>query len=544
MDSIDKKKTRVPWWLNPPKTAGNATSLSIKLIGVLVHGIGTFLYWATPQVSHGSNLMIEILRRTLLKLFEAKGHLPPTLHLQLDNASDNKSKLFFSFLAFLVEKRVFNCIKVSYLIVGHTHEDIDSYFSALSRFFKFSLKKFTTISAFLSALKSAFVSPGLIPKCTEQVEYCYDCSELSNKFLDPNFARFDLNESTGDKIHHFVLRQNLNGKAVMQYKLYRYSNAVYPRKYMTSDTFVRKLGEHNTACQDTVNLAEEGIGQVITATPLRDEDKKKIWIYTVQFKNSDGTFSTKDIQESADTAITMFPASHCDELPHDFPREPFNQKFDEHLAEVKASISVLLESAVISPEENEEWLDFFASISKDVDNIQCDAHSFRIPGAQTLQATRHGHVLPVRVDDGARDVDIVQHSGFTAADRRKKLKVIASEVVTVGERLEKLERGMFLVVQLKPTWENYPHDYIIAEVQQDIAELDTTNPNEQFEVQVYCFSVLNNINSKLFPWRGAGGGGLWKETIMRSMVKAIVAVTPKGKKLTPASIRLIQSTHF
>jgi hypothetical protein len=91
-------------------------------------------------------------------------------------------------------------------------------------------------------------------------------------------------------------------------------------------------------------------------------------------------------------------------------------------------------------------------------------------------------------------------------------------------------------VQLKPTWDNYPHDFIIAEIQRDIAELDTTIPNEQFEVQVYCFSVLNNIGSMSFPWRGAGGGGLWKETIMRSMVKAIVAVTPKGKKLTPASI--------
>jgi hypothetical protein len=71
---------------------------------------------------------------------------------------------------------------------------------------------------------------------------------------------------------------------------------------------------------------------------------------------------------------------------------------------------------------------------------------------------------------------------------------------------------MFLVVQLNPTWENYPHDFIIAEIQKDIAELDTTNPNKQFEVQVYCFSVSNNINSKLFPWQGAGGGGLWKET--------------------------------
>lgn len=45
-------------------------------------------------------------------------------------------------------------IKVSYLIVGHTHEDIDSYFSALSRYFKYILQKIKTVSAFLTALMS------------------------------------------------------------------------------------------------------------------------------------------------------------------------------------------------------------------------------------------------------------------------------------------------------------------------------------------------------------------------------------------------------
>jgi hypothetical protein len=293
----------------------------------------------------------------------------------------------------------------------------------------------------------------------------------------------------------------------------------------------------------TVHSTERGTGVVLKASPVRDEDKKKYWVYTVQYKNSDGSSFTEEIKESAeDTAITVFPGCFTSELPTEFPREPFNEKFDEHFEEVKASVAMMANSAVINKEEQREWEQFFGSICHDVHEIPNLACPFFIPPEQKQLASRHGHVIQLKVDDGVRDVDIVQHAAFTAADRRKKQKTIRTELAP--ERLEKLDRGMFLVVQLKPTWENYPHEFVIGEIQQNIADLDTTNPNQQFEVQVYCFSVLTNIGSKLFPWRGAGGGGLWKETITRSMVKAIVQVQPKGKRLTPASIRLIQSTNF
>jgi hypothetical protein len=62
-----------------------------------------------------------------------KGKLPPTLDLQLHNDPHQKSKQFLSFLAYLVESGVFHKIKVSYLIFGHAHEDIDQYFSCISR---------------------------------------------------------------------------------------------------------------------------------------------------------------------------------------------------------------------------------------------------------------------------------------------------------------------------------------------------------------------------------------------------------------------------
>ena len=52
--------------------------------------------------------------------------LPPHLLLQLDNAaSDNKNRYVFMFLSLITALDVFITIEVGFLLVGHTHEDID-----------------------------------------------------------------------------------------------------------------------------------------------------------------------------------------------------------------------------------------------------------------------------------------------------------------------------------------------------------------------------------------------------------------------------------
>ena len=136
MDSIDKWKTTFPFFVNPPKSVvEGATMVVTKMTAAMVFGCGVkagvYTFWANEQVQHDSNLTIEVLRRTLLKLEEC-GPLPRRMYLQLDNASDNKSAQFLALLAYLIEKGCFDCIKLSYLIVGHTHDIIDQWFSVLS----------------------------------------------------------------------------------------------------------------------------------------------------------------------------------------------------------------------------------------------------------------------------------------------------------------------------------------------------------------------------------------------------------------------------
>ena len=131
-----QNKTKIPYFDRPDKCIASEQGLKTKLFAAIVHGFGVYLFWCTALIQTGSNLTIEVLRRTLNKIEAEQGFLPPILHLQLDNASDNKSKQFLAFIAYLVENRVFNVVKLSYLIVAHTHADVDQYLSCCSRFFR------------------------------------------------------------------------------------------------------------------------------------------------------------------------------------------------------------------------------------------------------------------------------------------------------------------------------------------------------------------------------------------------------------------------
>jgi hypothetical protein len=63
--------------------------------------------------------------------------LPKRLYLQLDNsAKDNKNRFVMAFYSLLTARGIFKEVTVGFLIVGHTHEDIDAYFSYLSKLLK------------------------------------------------------------------------------------------------------------------------------------------------------------------------------------------------------------------------------------------------------------------------------------------------------------------------------------------------------------------------------------------------------------------------
>jgi hypothetical protein len=62
---------------------------------------------------------------------------------------------------------------------------VDSFFSVISRYFKFTLKRVHTVEAFEIALFSCFKQA---PVCVEQLKFCFDYSGLV-QFVDAKLAR-------------------------------------------------------------------------------------------------------------------------------------------------------------------------------------------------------------------------------------------------------------------------------------------------------------------------------------------------------------------
>jgi hypothetical protein len=52
----------------------------------------------------------------------------------MDNCvKDNKNRFLIAFLSLLMAKEVFEEVKLGFLVVGHTHEDINGCFGYLSK---------------------------------------------------------------------------------------------------------------------------------------------------------------------------------------------------------------------------------------------------------------------------------------------------------------------------------------------------------------------------------------------------------------------------
>lgn len=106
--------------------------LKVNLVGVIVHGIGIYVFFFYIfQWSHGSNVTISVLIHTFMMMES----LPSSLYLQKDNcAGQHKNRLVLGFLCLLVELGIFEKVKVSFSMVGHTLEDIDQVFSSSQDF--------------------------------------------------------------------------------------------------------------------------------------------------------------------------------------------------------------------------------------------------------------------------------------------------------------------------------------------------------------------------------------------------------------------------
>jgi hypothetical protein len=136
--------------------------------------------------------------------------LPPILNVQMDNAAgDNKNRFVFYFWSLLVAKGIFREVYVNFMLVGHTHDDIDALFGRWSMLLK--KDSFLTIPL----LMKSFMEVESIPTIPHLIEEVPDFKGLIGGCI----AEGDEALEGHIKAQQFKFYVDSNGCPVMKYRI-------------------------------------------------------------------------------------------------------------------------------------------------------------------------------------------------------------------------------------------------------------------------------------------------------------------------------------
>ena len=139
IDGTDPLTNGLPKYCEATKADAKGQRLKVHIDLVLVHGSEPRCFLAWENIAGDPNLTIHILFTTLLEEERRRGRLPPVLYLQLDNCiRENKNTYTIMYLVWLVERGIFNQILLSFLPVGHTHNDVDQHASRIASPIKYN----------------------------------------------------------------------------------------------------------------------------------------------------------------------------------------------------------------------------------------------------------------------------------------------------------------------------------------------------------------------------------------------------------------------
>lgn len=126
-----------------------------------------------------------------------------------------KKRFVLCFLAVLIEMGIFTKIKISFLMVGHTHEDIDQMFSCISR--RLSKNNARTLVELIREIGLSYTPVIEVDILT----YMYDVRRWLEECIVPNL-------SGHIHQHQFKLVKGPDGKALLFYKKWSTSPAWQP----------------------------------------------------------------------------------------------------------------------------------------------------------------------------------------------------------------------------------------------------------------------------------------------------------------------------
>lgn len=178
IDAMTETSTSTPMQAREVKGFQPA-AYKTQLYGAQVHGPEGFFAYTVCGMK-GARVTVEVLHRTLLKLAQTRKEWPSVFKLQLDNTtSDCKNHTVLAYLAWLEAIGVFEVARLAFLMVGHTHEDIDGMFGLLRRYLWRLAKSVMTIDELHDHIRKCFHKDHIHKWLGE------------DKLLHPEFAMFD-----------------------------------------------------------------------------------------------------------------------------------------------------------------------------------------------------------------------------------------------------------------------------------------------------------------------------------------------------------------
>ena len=223
------------------------------------HGAGICQIWTHWQpLQKGPNRTLTLLCLHLATTFAQSLHRPTTLFLQADNcAPENKNHWVLAALCWFVHLGLFDTVVLSFLPVGHTHEDIDALFSIHGRHIH-KHSKYATPAAFLEHYPSFFTAQ---PPSCHALSWVWDFKSFLNPFL--------ANLAGHSKPHSFTINKSATGAVCIH--PHHYSTTPPQQPIILTPTFPQHFPQpvlglpplkleivHDTmiACQDFSNPVE------------------------------------------------------------------------------------------------------------------------------------------------------------------------------------------------------------------------------------------------------------------------------------------------
>lgn len=514
MDAMDQAKTELPVVMR--RTSSNKAFLKQKLMGAIAHGHGKYLYVSHSPVITGADFTLECLWRTLLKLESSylnnNWTWPPVLNLQFDNCRDNKNKCVVAFCSLLVESEIFREVNFNFLMVGHTHEDIDQMFSTISRrFLRLCYhprrKKCVTFKDFVDEINDCFAAnEENAPQCVEFVAATHDFWGWLGDAIDPKFGNMDglrsfkFRKQTEEEENMHLFRE-FDGRCV-----------VFGKRYMTD--------ADSNCTPNRQRFIEKGpICPLMMAAHFSDITNVK-----------PGLSQFKDYTKPPTNKKTKIDPSHSGKS---------NKDIHEMKLEALREIMTTFDGA--TPQQSAEFLQMIDEKAWHVDELSDDVKKMYVTDFQWLI---NPNALPREVEeqdfDGKSDDDDVweltsHNEQNQEAKKAKKLKELQKKNQAEMEKstnFEAIAKGDFLLCKTVKEEGDKDIEWLIGQSLWKRKNHPLTDKNlNNHKVKVQWFRSdgdRNDLNGKFVMW--VSGGTKETQKIARSAVQFIgLQLTGQGK---------------